>query len=175
MNKLLSRRMIAWALTLCLLVGTTAVAGASATAQPSDFDALKPIMDLVASAAYSASDEPLVIGNEETSLTPGFISAFFNNGLTADASLGISADILASTDQQTAYLTKVFAAKLPEMQALTQTTPISGYIGFQPVTVNSDNQSDVQIIGELYWGAKPMSQMSEKGIIHFQPRSMNWS
>ena len=161
MNKLLSRRVLAWVLTLCLLLGSATVAGASATAQPSDFDAMKPLMDLVASAAYSASDEPLVIGNEETTLTPGFISAFFNNGLTADASLGITTDILASTEQQTAYLNKVFAAKLPEMQAITQTAPFNGYIGFQPVTVNSDNQSDVQIIGELYWGAKPMSQMSD--------------
>lgn len=174
MEKLFSRRMIAWVLTLCLLTGCVTLASASdtqapeaaptaaqSTAQLSDFDALKPIMDLVGSAAENAGDQPEVIGNEETTLTAAFISAFFNNGLTADATLGITADMLANTDQQAACLSKIFAAKLPTLETIAQTTPINGYIGFQPVTVNAGSDSDVQIIGELYWGAKAMSQMSD--------------
>jgi len=162
MKKLFPRRMIAWALTLCLIMGCVTIACATGTTvQPSDFDVLKPLMDLVASAAESAGDEPLVVGNGDTTLTPEFISAFFNNGLTADASLGISADILTNTDQQAAYLAKVFAAKAPALEVIAQTQPVGGYIGFQPVTVNAGSDNDIQIIGELYWGNKPMSQMSD--------------
>lgn len=162
MMKLYSRRMIAWVLTLCLMTGCVTFASATGTAaQPSDFDVLKPLMDLVASSAESASDEPQVVGNQETTLTPEFIAAFFNNGLTADATLGITADILSNTDQQAAYLAKVFAAKPPTLEVIAQTQPISGYIGFQPVTVNAGSDSDIQVIGELFWGNKPMSQMSD--------------
>lgn len=158
MNKLFSRRMAAWLLTLCLCAGCVSVAGAT---QPSDFDALKPLMDLVASAAISAGDQPEVVGNADTTLTNTFISTFFNIGLTADASLGITEDILASTDKQAAYLSKVFAAQQPALEVIAKTEPINGYIGFQPVTVNAGSADDVQIIGELYWGTKPMSQMSD--------------
>lgn len=158
MKKLISRRMLAWLLTLCLCAGSLNMAFAT---QTSDFDALKPLMDLVASAAMSAGDEPETVGDASTTLTSTFLSAFFNNGLQADASLGITADLLANPDAQAAYLGKVFAAQLPTLEAIAQTTPINGYIGFQPVTVNTGSDSDVQIVGELYWGAKPMSQMSD--------------
>ena len=160
MNKLWTRRIVALTVTLCLMAGCVTFA-AAAPAQPSDFDALKPLMDLVASAAYSAADEPEVVGDASTTLTPTFISAFFNEGLTADSSLGISEAMLTDTAAQGAYLSKVFAAKAPALEALVKTQPISGYIGFQPVTVNAGSDSDVQIIGELYWGTKAMAQMSE--------------
>ena len=156
----LTSRTIAWALTLCLLVGMNTVGFATQT-QPSDFEALNPMMDLVASAAISAGDEPEVLGNQETTLSNSYIATFFNNGLTADASLGITAEILTSPEQQAAYLSKVFAAGLPALEAIVQTQPINGYIGFQPVTVNGGTDNDIQLIGELYWGSKPMSQMSD--------------
>ena len=161
MKRLFNRRMVAWAMTLCLLVGCVSFANAEQTDTP-DFDVLKPLMDLVACAAISAGDEPESVGNEETTMSTAFIASFFNCGLGADASLGITADMLTNTDAQAAYLGKVFAAKLPALETIAQTEPVSGYIGFQPVYphITDSAAGDVQIIGELYWAAKPMSQMS---------------
>lgn len=156
MNKLFSRRMIAWVITLCLLTGSTALAS-TVQATSSDFDVLRPFMDLVACAAYSASDEPEVIGDENTSLTPAFLTAFFVEGQSADASLGITQAMLADTASQAAYLGKAFAATLPTLEPITQTDATSDYIGFQPVTVNAGSENDVQIIGELYRSTRAMS------------------
>ena len=160
MKKLLTRRLIAWALTLCLMLGLVGAAGATQS-QTSDFDALKPFMDLVASAAMSAADEPEVVGNEETTLTPTFIAAFFNAALNRGAAFGVTEDMLANPDQQTAYLQKVFVAKLPTLEPIAKTEPVNGYIGFQPVTLTTGSDSDVQIVGELYWSAKPMSELTD--------------
>lgn len=160
MNKLLTSRMIAWVLTLSLLAGSVGFAGAT-QAQPSDFDALGPMMDLIACAAVSAGEEPESVGNEETTLTSAFIASFFNCGLSADSSLGITQDMLTDTQVQQAYLAKAFAAKLPALEPIAQTAPVNGYIGFQPVTVNAGSENDVQIIGELYWGEGPMAAMTD--------------
>lgn len=160
MNQQWTRRIIAWAATLSLIVGCTGAAWAT-QAQPSDFSALAPLMDLVACAAISAGDEPEAVGNEETTMTPTFIASFFNSGLTAEPALGFTADMLTNTELQASVLGKIFAAKLPTLEPIAQTTPVSGYIGFQPVTVNTGSGSDVQIVGELYWGQKPMAQMTD--------------
>ncbi|MCE5342857.1 MAG: hypothetical protein LLF96_04610 [Eubacteriales bacterium] len=160
MKNHLIRTLVAWITTCCLLLGCVSFAGAEQTGT-SDFDTLLPFMDLVGSAAMTAGDEPEVIGNEETTLSAAFLSAFFNNGLTADATLGITTDILTDTAKQAAFLGNTFAAQLPTLETIAQTLPISGYIGFQPVTVNAVDAGDVQIIGELYWGTKPMRDMAE--------------
>ncbi|HNX61278.1 MAG TPA: hypothetical protein PKN45_01455 [Candidatus Limiplasma sp.] len=182
MKKLYSRRMLAWVMTFCLLVGCVSAAGATqAAAKVSDFDALVPFMDLVGSAAENTGDEPEVIGNEETTLSTAFLAAFFNIGLTSDASLGITENMLSDTDKQTVYLGKYFSAQLPALEKIAKTEPINGYIGFQPVTVNTAEDGQVQLIGELYWGSKPMRQMQpadyqdiqwlDRAIYTFQPDS----
>ncbi|MDD3213085.1 MAG: hypothetical protein PHY64_05400 [Eubacteriales bacterium] len=160
MNKLIFRRLIVWVTVLCLIVGCVGFAGAEQTGA-TGFEALTPFMDLVAAAAESAGDEPEVIGDEETTLSNAFISAFFNIGLTTDASLGITTDLFTDTAKQAEYLGKTFAAQQPTLETIVQALPITGYIGFQPVTVNTVDDSNVQIIGELYWGTKPMSQMTD--------------
>lgn len=68
---------------------------------------------------------------------------------------------MTDTAAQAELLGKVFAARIPELQAITP-AETDGYIGFQPVLVNggTDGQS-VQIIGEIYLAEKPMSQMTE--------------
>ena len=167
MKKLFTRTLIPWILTLCLVLGGVSFAGAEQT-ETSDFEALLPLLDLVASAAMTAGDEPEVIGNEETTLSAAYVSAFFNNGLTADASLNITADYLTDTAKQQALLGSVFAAQLPTLETIAQTTPISGYIGFQPVTVSTVEDGDVQLIGELYWGAKAMRDMSDADYRNIQ-------
>ena len=143
MNTHLSRKIIAWALTLCLATGLVTLAGATQT-QTSDFDALKPMMDLVASAAESVGRRACGGWQRgETTLTNAFIASFLSQGVAAGNALGIAADVLTSTDQQSAYLSKVFAAKLPTLEAIQHGQPVNGHIGFQPVTVNSGSDSDV--------------------------------
>ena len=156
-----TRTMLSFLTVLCLLTGSFSFALAEPTVAASDFGALLPFMDLVASAAMTAADEPEVIGNEETTLSPAFVSAFFNNGLTSDASLGITEDVLADTAKQQAFLSKGFAAQLPTLEVIAKTNPISGYIGFQPVTVSTLESGEVQIIGELYWGNVAMRSMTD--------------
>ncbi len=161
MKKSFTGRLFAWMMVLCLLLGGVSFAGAE-DAGTSDFEALTPFMDLVAAAAMSTgSEDPEVIGNEETTLGNAFIEALFTIGQTADASLGITADMLADPAQQAAYLAKTFASQVPALTAITPSSGIGSYIGFQPVTVNTGDDSDVQIIGELYQSDKPMSQMSD--------------
>ena len=167
MKKLTFRSWIALALTLCLLLGSIGTASAAQT-EVSDYGALAPLMDLVACAAISAADEPESVGNEETTVTPAFIASFFNCGLSADASLGFTADMLTNTDLQAAVLGKIFAAKLPTLEAIAQTTPISGYIGFQPVMVIPGDTDEVQIAGELYWAEKPMSAMADADFLNIR-------
>lgn len=158
MNKLTTRRIIAMAATLCLLVTLGGTASATQAQDPA-YDGLQPLMDLVACAAISAGDEPEAVGNEETTMTPAFIASFFNCGLTADPALGLTAEMLSSTEQQSSVLQKIFAAKLPPLEPIAQTLPINGYIGFQPVWYNPV-EGGVQIVGEVYWGPKPIAQLS---------------
>jgi hypothetical protein len=152
---------VAWLTAFCLLITSVSFAETTTQTEVSGFDALTPFMDLVGSAAWCVGDEPEVIGDDETTLSASFISCFFNNGLTADSSLGITTDLLTDTTAQAAYLSQYFAAQLPTLETIAETIPISGYIGFEPVTVNTGDDSDVQLIGELYWGDKPMKDMSE--------------
>lgn len=160
------KSILAWVLVLCMLLGGASVAQAT---QTTDFDALKPIMDLVASAAISANDTPEAVGGEDSTLTPVFVAQFFNNGLTADASLAITEDMLGDTAKQAAVLSHIFAAQLPPLEAIVKANPINGYIGFQPVTINAGSSEDVQIIGELYWAEKAMAQLSDE-----QFREVQW-
>ncbi len=159
MKQPITRRIIAIAAVLCLVTGLT---GTAAATQPeaATYSALAPLMDLVACAALTAGDEPEAVGNEETTMTPAFIASFFNCGLTAEPALGFTADMLASAEQQSGVLGKIFAAKLPALEPIAQTTPINGYIGFQPVTYTALGDGAVQIVGELYWGVKAIAQMT---------------
>ncbi len=153
------RKAMALCMALCLMAGCLSTAGAEA-APGMDWDTLKPLMDLVACATLSAGDEPEIVGNEETTLTPVFISAFFNCGLTADASLGLNEGMLTNPEQQSAVLTHFFAAKLPALENIAKTIPPEGYIGFMPVQVNALDDTNTQVLGEVYWGEKAMAQMT---------------
>ncbi len=150
-------RLFSVMLTLCLL---TCFGSSALAAQTADFEALTPLMDFVATAAVSAGETPESIGDESTTLSPAFIGAFFSNAAAADASLGLSADMLGDTERQRSALASIFAAQLPELTAIPQAAPAVDSIGFQPVTINSSTDSGVQIIGELYRAGKKLSQLT---------------
>lgn len=153
------RKAMALCTALCLMAGCLSTAGAEA-APGMDWDTLDPLLDLVTCAALSAGDEPEIVGNEETTLTPAFISAFFNCGLAADASLGLNEGMLTNPEQQGTVLNHFFAAKLPALENIAKTVPLEGYIGFMTVQEKALDATNTQLLGEVYWGEKPMAQMT---------------
>lgn len=157
-----NNKFLAWLLVICLMMSGLSGALAQGTASLSDFDALQPIMNLIAGAAVAVGDEPELIPGAEGTLSNAFVDAFFRLGTTADASLGITADMLGDTAKQAEYLSKIFAAKAPTLQPIAQAEPSTGTIGFYPMTVNTATDADgIQIIGELYFAEKPIKEMTE--------------
>jgi len=145
-------------MSLCLLFGLCA----GANAQTADFEALLPLMDLVATASWHSPNAPERVPGADGELSLSFIDAFFALGQKYGAEVGVTEGMLADTAAQADLLGKLFAAKVPELQTVEATAETEGYVGFQPVLVNSgaDGQS-VQIIGELYMAEKPMREMNE--------------
>lgn len=153
------KKVFSMLLTLCLMLGVCTAATAQSTA---DFEALIPLMDLVCSASQYSAKGPESVPGADGMLTDTFVDAFFKVGKTYGLSVGITDNTLNSVDAQKSLLSRIFAAQLPELKEVTVTEEVSGYIGFQPVTVNNgtDGQS-IQIIGEMYQANKPLSQLSE--------------
>jgi hypothetical protein len=159
MNNHAIRKTLAFAFTLCLMAGALAV-GVADDVGISEFQAMRPVMDLAASAAVCASDFPTVISDEESTLDSNYITFFFTNGLLADPSLGITEAMLTDTSLQEAYLKSVFSAKLPELSAITPPETLEDYIGFLPVYAETAEDGNFYLMGELYRGPKAIDQMT---------------
>lgn len=157
MKKRAIRQILAIAFALSLLTGTTASAAMENVAA-ADFQPMRPVMDLVASAAISASDFPAVISDGEGTLDDNFVTFFFLNGLKA-ASLGITDATLADTAQQEQILKSVFSAKLPALAAIEPMETTEDYIGFLPVMRETAENGDIYLLGELYRGSMPIEAM----------------
>lgn len=161
------QKVLVWMVTLCLAIGsaTTALATETApapTAATSDFEALGPIMDLVACTAMVVNPEqPEAVPGDEGTLSQAFVTALFGLWQKADPSLGLTQAVAGSAEQQAAFLGKVFAAKAPALQPVTQAPATEGFIGFCPMTVNTATEvGGIQLVGEMYRAEKPMSQMT---------------
>lgn len=157
MMKRTVQKMISVLMILCMALGMCT----SAMAQSADFEALIPLMDLVAAASWYSPNAPESVPGAEDELSLSFVDAFFSVGQTVGAEVGVTEAMLNDTAAQAEMLGQIFAARIPELQAITL-AETDGYIGFQPVLVNggADGQS-VQIIGEIYLAEKPMRQMTE--------------
>jgi hypothetical protein len=166
-------------LALGLLMGGMTGAWAQ-SASTSDFEALAPLMDLVACAVMSHQSEmPEAIPGAEGSLNEGLVSTLMSLWPLADPSLGLTQAVAADPQQQAAFLSRSFAAQLPALQPVTQPMEINGYIGFRAVTVNTAaDTGGIQIVGEIYWAPKALAQLTdaehpqvkwlEKGIFSLQ-------
>lgn len=173
---------------LCLAFG--ACAGAVAEAQSvqtqkanvAEFEALYPLMDLVSAACMYSANAPEIVPGADGVLTVSFTDAFFKAGQTIGTGVGVTAEMLSSTDAQANLLRQIFAAQLPQLEPVTVTEGINSYIGFHPVTVNNAAaEGGIQIMGELYMADKPISAMSEadfagvqwldRGVFTFQSDS----
>lgn len=147
-------------LTLCMAFGLCSAALAqSATA---DFEALLPLMDLVCAASQYSPNAPESVPGADGQLSNSFTDAFFKVGAVYGAEVGVTADMLGDPEAQAELLSRLFAAKLPELQAIETSDEIGGFFGFHPVTVNNGTDgSSVQIIGEMYLSDKPLREMNE--------------
>lgn len=151
-----TNRFLAWLLAVCMMLG--GVASAVAEAKTSDFEALAPLMDLVAAAAMSGGEEPESVPDSDGALSNTFVQSFFAIG----ASLGaVPEETLANPQKQQEVLASIFSAQLPALAAVEKKSDVSGYIGFRPVTVNQAEGGSIQIIGELYWSEKPLAQLAQ--------------
>jgi len=158
MNKRVLQTLLAFAMTLCLLTGATS-AFAMENVSLSQFEAVRPVLDLVASAAVCASDFPTVVSDQMSTLEEDFITVFFINGLKASM-LGLTDAALTDTAQQEQVLSSIFSAKLPELSAIETVETTDEYIGFLPVMQDTADNGDIYLIGELYRGSMPIEQMS---------------
>ncbi|MBN1777926.1 MAG: hypothetical protein JW811_07370 [Clostridiales bacterium] len=158
MKKRAFRTVLAFAFTLCLLAGITG-AYAMEDVSGADYLAMRPVMDLVASAAISASDFPTVVSDEMSTLDQNFVTFFFSNGLKASL-LGITDATLSDVALQEQLLKSVFSAKLPALDAITPVETSDDYTGFLPVKRETADNGDVYLIGEVYRGSMPIGQMS---------------
>ena len=153
------QKMMSVLTALCLMLGLCAGATAQTAA---DFEALAPLMDLVAAASWYSPDMPESVYGADTSLSATFVNAFFSLGQTYGPETGVTEGMLTDTDAQKELLGKVFAAGVPQLEAV-ETIEMDGYIGFQPVLVNSGlEDGSVQIIGEIYLAPGALRQMTEE-------------
>lgn len=186
MKKQWQSKVLVWLIMTCLMLGSTVGAVAGETSV-SDFSALEPLMDVVAAAVMTATDEPEMVPGSGATLSNAFVEAFFRRGATQATAIGMTTDLLGSPEQQGAFLSQVFAAQSPSLQSITpDETPFYGYIGFMPMTVNNaTEEGGIQIIGEVYWADQAIRNLSqaeyqqvqwqEKGIFTFQndPSALN--
>lgn len=153
------QKALAFVFALCLIVGMATV-GVAEDVSVTSFDAMGPVLDLVASAAICASDFPTVISDEETDLDSTFITFFFTNGLQADASLNITQEMLSDVSQQEACLSGIFAAQIPALDVITPPETTDDYIGFLPVYVEAADDGAYYLIGEIYRGSTAIGNMA---------------
>lgn len=159
------KRILAVATAICMLLGACAFAegGAEpAKANPAEFEALYPLMDLVAAACMYSVNAPDTVPGADGALSLPFIDAFIRAGLKQSAAVGVTEAMLNDTDAQAALLSTIFAAQIPAPEAVAPKDGINSFIGFYPVTVSSAaDASGVRILGEIYMAARPLGELSE--------------
>lgn len=153
-------RVAAWLLALCMM--TTA---AAEDVMP-DFDAMLPLVDLTVAAALRVGEIPENITPEGT-LSQEMVFNFFLMGKHADASLGITAEMLVDPAQQAAYLQGAFSAQAPSMEGvspLTEDVADSTYdhIGLQIMASDMNDAGDqITLYGDLYQAEGALADLTE--------------
>lgn len=151
------RRVAALICALCML--STAMAEDTMP----DFEAMLPLVDLTVAAALQVDEIPENI-TAEGQMSGTLVSNFFLRGKAADASLGITAEMLADPAQQAAYLSRAFSAQQPTLEAIavTEGAPY-GYIGLQIMASDMDEaQGTITLYGDLYEAEGAISTLTEE-------------
>ena len=152
----LARRLLAMTGALCLLLTT----GASAEGTD-EFSAMLPLIDLTASAALRVGETPETITPDGT-LSEAFVYNFFLLGQQADASLGITGQMLGDISAQAEYMGRAFSAKLPALNGILTFAETYPYIGVRPMASEmSEDGTAVILYGDVYQAEKPLSAITE--------------
>lgn len=151
------RRVAALICALCML--STAMAE---NVMP-DLDAMLPLVDLTVAAALRVDEIPENILPEET-LSKAWVSNFFLMGKNADASLGITQEMLSDPAQQAAYLANAFTAQQPSLETIAVTEGNTcDYIGLQIMASDMDDaQGTITLYGDLYQAEGAMHTLTEE-------------
>lgn len=160
MKKNLFHRFTAILTALLLLCGATLAAAAEPAA---DLDALYPLMDLVCAAGWDPDiGTAMIVPDSEGMLEIGFVDAFIRLAQERGV-LGVTEATMADTSAQTALLSTIFAAQLPNAEKVVAARPSTQYIGFKPVTVNTTGEEGaLQIVGEMYIAPKALAQLADE-------------
>lgn len=162
-------RMLVSLLTAVTLLASLGLAGAEElTAPPAapDTSAIEPLMNLVAAAA-AVMGEDQAMTTSDGRLSAGFVTKFFQLGMYADASLGITAETLSSPEQQAACLAQYFTAPAPDLAAIEKVETPDQMTGFRPMTAN-EAEAEIGVIGDLYLSNKTISQMTDDEFLQIQ-------
>ncbi len=132
-----------------------------AQAEETDLSALTPLVDLTASAAMRVGESSEMISADST-LSQAFVYNFFLIGQKADASLGITADMLTDTSKQAAYLKSTFSCGVPALEGILGTGENYDYIGvcIMDADLSADGKS-VRLIGNLYQANGRLDRLTE--------------
>ena len=154
--KLTMKRLAAMLLAMMLMM-------TGAVAEGGDLSAAQPLLDLTVAAALQAGDTPETVTADGT-LSMAFVQAFFLLGQEADASLGVTADMLGNTAAQEDYLARVFTCGHGETEKIAPAyfDKGEGYVGVRVMSAEMlDGGQSVQIMGDVYRAAGPLNTLTE--------------
>lgn len=157
------RRLVVWMIVLGM------AATASAEEAVWDFSAMLPLVDLTASAAMRVGETPENITADGV-LSETLVYNFFLMGLQADASLEITADMLADSAAQAEYLDHAFTAGADGTSAIVAFEESYDYIGLQVMASDLDDTNNtLTLYGDLYQAENALNVLSEE-----QQMQMTW-
>lgn len=154
--KLMMMRLAAMLVAMMLMM-------TGAVAEGGDLSAAQPLLDLTVAAALQAGETPENV-TAGGALSAGFVQAFFLLGQEADASLGITADMLSNPAAQEDYLARAFTCGHGETGKITPAYFEKGdtYVGVRVMSAEMiDGGHSVQIMGDVYRAAGPLNTLNE--------------
>jgi len=103
------QKLISLLMVMCMALGVCT----GAMAQTADFEALVPLMDLVAAASWYSPNAPEGVPGAEDELSLSFVDAFFSVGQSTGAEVGVTEAMLTDTAAQAELLANTIAEVLP--------------------------------------------------------------
>lgn len=151
------KKLSALLMALLMLVCTASPLQAQA-----DLFALTPFADLVTAAAVRVGESPETI-LEEGTLSQSFVYNYFLFGQKAEASLGITPEMLTDPALQAEYLSKTFYAKATDLSGILSLEEDYGYIGVRVMATNpSENGQDMTLMGDVYQAENRLDLLTEE-------------
>ena len=150
---MLMKKLLGILLTICML-------GAScAMGEESVFTSMQPLMDLTAAASLHMGGEPETITPEKP-LSEAFVQSFL---LLGQKILGMDESLLND------YLTRAFAAPLPQVQPVPPAEEGGAYVGVRIMAADeSEDGQAMMILGDLYRAGRSLEGMSAEEYVNVE-------